>query len=150
MIFEKKNTWFQNTLEESDIESAFNSIIRVYRSGKYYLVRTNIKNNHLNIPSVKIYNENEVELKIEDITSEKNIISILEIQGIKFTSRNFQIEIELKQVMALDNEPIFDNCLIKSKNTQIHEQKPLEIKTESEITQELPLEVVAEKKKYLI
>jgi hypothetical protein len=42
---------------------------------------------------------------------------ILDIQGIKFTSRNFQIEIELKQVMALDNEPIFDNFLIKTKKT---------------------------------
>jgi hypothetical protein len=48
------------------------------------------------------------------ITQETNLISILEIQGIKFTSRNFQIEIELKQVMVLDSDPIFDNFLIKT------------------------------------
>jgi len=114
LLFEKSDIWFQNKLEENDIESAFNSVIRVYKSGKYYLVRTNIKNNISNIPSIKIYNEQEVPLTMENITSETSIMSILEIQGIKFTSRNFQIEIELKQVMALDNEPIFDNCLIKT------------------------------------
>ena len=123
LIFERRDTWFQNTLEEADIETAFNSSIRVYKSGKYYLVRTNVKNNNLNLPTIKIYNEQETALTIDDINSETNIISILEMQGIKFTSRNFQIEIELKQIMVLDNEPLFDNCLIKTNKTnkQINE-----------------------------
>jgi hypothetical protein len=124
LIFERRDTWFQNSLEESDIETAFNSTIRVYKSGKYYLVRTNIKNNHNNTPSIKIYNEKETPMTMEEITNETNIISILEIQGIKFTSRNFQIEIELKQIMVLDNEPLFDNCLIKT--TKKSTVKPLE------------------------
>ena len=121
LIYEKKDTWFENSLEESDIESAFNPTIRIYKSGKFYLVRTNIKNNHNNLPSITIYNEQEIPLTIEDITSETNLISILEIQGIKFTSRNFQIEIELKQVMVLNNEPLFDNCLIKSNKQLVKE-----------------------------
>ena len=114
LIYEKGVSWFQNALEMNDIESAFNSIIRVYKSGKYYLVRTNVKNNHNNEPHIKIFNENEVALGLEDVTAETNIISILEIQGIKFTTRNFQIEIELKQIMILNNEPIFESCLIKN------------------------------------
>jgi hypothetical protein len=114
LLYEKKDSWFQNSLEESDIETAFNSMIRIYKSGKYYLIRTNIKNNQANEPLVKIYNEQQIPLHVEDIKSETEIISILEIQGIKFTSRNFQIEIELKQIMVLDNEPMFDTCLIKS------------------------------------
>jgi hypothetical protein len=128
LIYEKKDSWFQNSLEENDIESAFNSIIRVYKSGKYYLVRTNVKNTRTDEPAVKIYNENEIPLAITDVTNEISIVSILEIQGIKFTSRNFQIEIELKQVMVLDNEPIFNNCMIKTnKNrTELQEPKPLE------------------------
>ena len=124
LLFDRRDTWFQNSLEENDIESAFNSTIRVYKSGKFYLVRTNIKNNHNNTPSIKIYNEKEIPMTMEEITSETNIISILEIQGIKFTSRNFQIEIELKQIMVLDNEPLFDNCLIKP--LQKNPIKPLE------------------------
>ena len=129
LIYEKADSWFQNALEMNDVESAFNSIIRIYKSGKYYLVRTNIKNSSLGDPSIKIYNENELPLGINDIKPETNIISILEIQGIKFTSRNFQIEIELKQVMVLNNEPIFESCLIKTSKTTKQEY----IKTEPAI-----------------
>jgi hypothetical protein len=118
LIFDKRDSWFQNSLEESDIETAFNSIIRIYKSGKYYLVRTNVKNNHNNLPAIKIYSEQEIPLTMDDINSETNIITILEIQGIKFTSRNFQIEIEIKQVMVIDDKPIFDNCLIKTNKKQ--------------------------------
>ena len=123
LIFERRDTWFQNNLEENDIETAFNPTIRVYKSGKYYLVRTHVKNTHDNTPAVKIYNEQEISLTVDDVVSETNIISILEIQGIKFTSRNFQIEIELKQVMVLDNDLLFDNCLIKTnKKINQHEE----------------------------
>lgn len=120
LIFDKSESWFQNSLDKSDVESAFNSVIRIYKSGKYYLLRTNVKINTNNEPAIKIYNENEIPLSINDINSETNLISILEIQGIKFTSRNFQIEIELKQTMVLDNEPLFNNCLIKTikRNTE--------------------------------
>jgi hypothetical protein len=123
LIYDRRDTWFQNNLEENDIESAFSSTIRVYKSGKFYLLRTNIKN-HNNMPGVKIYNEHEIPLSADDIKTETNIISILEIQGIKFTARNFQIEIDLKQVMILDNEPMFDNCLIKTSKRQVEPAAP--------------------------
>ena len=126
LIYEKKDAWFQGNLEEPDIETAFNPLIRVYKSGKYYLLRTNIKNTKDDIPAVKIYNEKEFHLSMNDIKPETEIICILDIQGIKFTTRNFQIEIELKQVMALDNEPIFENCLIKTKKqSSNHLEKPI-------------------------
>ena len=69
-----------------------------------------------NIPLIKIYNENEIPIMMEDVIPENNIISIIEVQGIKFTSRNFLIELELKQVMVLNTEHIFENCLIKNGN----------------------------------
>ena len=120
LIFEKSSEWFQNSLEMTDIETAFNSPMKIYKSGKFYLVRTNVKINSLtNHALIKIYNENETPLSMDDINTESNIISILEIQGIKFTSRNFQIEIELKQVMLLNKDVLFENCLIKKKNGEI-------------------------------
>ena len=152
LIFEKRDTWFQNNLEEGDIETAFSSTIRVYKSGKYYLIRTNVKNNHNNIPAIKIYNENEISLSLDDVTSETNMISILEIQGIKFTSRNFQIEIELKQSMVLDNEPIFESCLIKTRKPLpaaplVQEQEdPLEPLLEEHLSPLEPLEPLEEPK----
>jgi hypothetical protein len=122
LIFEKKNVWFQNVLEESDIESAFSPTIKIYKSGKFYLLRTNVKNNHANIPEVKIFNEEEINLTMDDVTNETNIISILEIKGIKFTTRNFQIDIELKQIMVLNSEPLFEKCLIKKDKNKAVEQ----------------------------
>jgi len=115
MIYEKSNSWFQDKFELNDIQTAFVSPLKLYKSGKYYLVRVNVKMNYAtNIPSVKIYNESELPLTINDVKETTNIISILEVQGIKFTSRNFQIELELKQCMVLNTELLFENCLIKT------------------------------------
>jgi hypothetical protein len=119
LIYEKGDEWFQEKLEKTDIENAFTSPIKIYRSGKNYLVRTNVKiNQTTNNPNIKIYNEEESSLTIEDITQDKHIISVIEIQGIKFTSRSFQIELELKQVMLLDDEIIFEKCLINKKEKE--------------------------------
>ena len=119
LIYEKGESWFQNQLEMNDIETAFTSPMRIYKSGKFYLIRVNVKMNYItNTPQLKIYNENETPLSIDDVTADTNIISILEIQGIKFTSRNFQIELELKQIMVINTNEIFENCLIKT-NTHI-------------------------------
>ena len=115
LIYDKGDSWFQNKLEMNDIESAFTSPLRVYKSGKYYLVRVNVKINYsTNFPHVKVYNESETPLTIDDVLPETNIVSIVEVQGIKFTSKNFQIELELKQSMVLNTDAIFDNCLIKT------------------------------------
>ena len=117
LLYAKNDDWFQSSLEKSDIENAFNPTIRVYKSGKFYLLRTNVLSNaSTNEPSIKVYSESETPLAVSDIKDESHIISILEIQGIKFTSRSFQIEIELKQVMVLDDEPTFDSFLFKKKS----------------------------------
>jgi hypothetical protein len=107
LIYNKSNSWFETKLEKDDIETAFTSPFKIFKSGKYYLLRINVKQN------IKIYNENDQIINCDDITSDKTLISILEIQGIKFTSRNFQIEIELKQSMVVSPDPFLDECFIK-------------------------------------
>jgi hypothetical protein len=125
LLLYKSTEWFQSPLEMTDIEAAFNSPLKVYKSGKFYLVRTNVKVNTLTgQPLIKIYNENEEPVQMEDINTETNVISILEIQGIKFTSRNFQIDIEVKQVMLLNKDIIFENCLIKKNKDAISNISP--------------------------
>jgi len=107
LIHSKGTSWFDNVIDKSDIESAFTSPIKIFKSGKFYLLRVSVKTN------VKIYNETDEILTIDSVKPETNIISILEIQGIKFTSRYFQIEIELKQSMAVSPDPFLDECFIK-------------------------------------
>ena len=107
LIFTKGQNWFETKLEKDDIESAFTSPFKIFKSGKFYLMRVNVKQN------IKIYDETDQIVKSEDISADKMLISILEIQGIKFTSRNFQIEIELKQAMVVSPDPFSDECFIK-------------------------------------
>lgn len=118
-IFEKKNLWFTNDIDQSDIENAFTSSLRPFKGGKYYLLRVSIlpPKNLLKTPSCFIFDESENQLQLEDIKSENEIICILEIQGIKFTSRSFQYEINCKQVLILANKPVFQSCVIKKNNT---------------------------------
>ena len=80
-------------------------------------------------PNIKIYDEKDQILSTESITNDKPIICILEIQGLKFTSRNFQLEIELKQSMVVSPDPFLDECFIKrpvKKQQKQQEQKQVE------------------------
>ena len=108
LIYEKGEMWFQTKMEKEDIEVAFTSPLKIYKSGSFYLMRVYVK------PNIKIFNETNDSVIIEEIKPETNLISILEVQGIKFTSRNFQIELELKQTMIVSPDPFLDSCLIKS------------------------------------
>ena len=72
-----------------------------------------------------------------------HIISILEIQGIKFTSRNFQLEIELKQSMVVSPDPFLDECFIKKPSLKSQIQK------EIYLTKELPKDIETEKNNFL-
>jgi len=110
ILFEKGETWFETKLEKDDIETAFTSPIKIFKSGKNYLIRVNSNQN------VRIYDENNNLIDLENITNDKHLISILEIQGIKFTSKNFQIEIDLKQGMIVSPDPFLEKCFIKNPN----------------------------------
>ena len=114
LIYEKKNEWFtgDEAMELNDIEGAFTSMLKLYKSGKFYLIRANVKNN------VKIFDENAsatTKMTCEDVTSSTNMISVVEIQGVKFVSKTFQIELEIKQCMVVSPDPFSENCFINIK-----------------------------------
>jgi hypothetical protein len=109
LIYEKRNVWFHNEMDLEDIESAFVSPVRTYKSGKFYLIRANINANNFNV-----YDEDENPVNIELLNDTSNkIIPLIEILGVKFTSRSFQLEISLKQIMVIQEKNLLSNCLIK-------------------------------------
>jgi hypothetical protein len=112
-IFDNRAKWFDSEMELHDIENYFTSPLKLYKSGKYYIVRINIST-VLGKPILKIYDENESEINLETINDKMNIMTILEIQGIKCSSRSFQIEIEMKQMMVLKPQDLFEKCLFKT------------------------------------
>jgi hypothetical protein len=118
LIYKKSSEWFDDSISLEEIEESFLSLLKIYKSGKFYLLKTLINcQTSTGLPIIKIYDESENPLSIEDIKVDTHIISIIEIKGIKFTSKNFQIIVELKQTMILDNKPLFDVCLIKTQST---------------------------------
>ena len=115
LIYEKRNMWIGADLEKSDIEAGFTSPVRPYKGGKHYLIRAHIQPaKHLaGTQSCSVFDENERPVSVDHIKAEHQMYTVLEFQGIKFTSRSFQLEVALKQVLLVSNVPIFQSCVIR-------------------------------------
>ena len=115
-IYENRAKWFDNEMELHDIENYFTSPIKLYKSGKYYTIRANIQT-ILDKPKLKIYNEDGEEVEYSAITGTAQLMSIIEVQGIRCSARSFQIDMEIKQAMVLKPANLFDKCLFKQSAT---------------------------------
>lgn len=117
LLYEKRHLWFTQELDRTDIENSFTSPIRAYKTGNF-LLRVNLEPNrnftHIQPFSCKIFGENKQVVPVEYIKAEHHIISIIEFQGIRFTSRNFQIELLLRQVLVIPDVPLFETCVISA------------------------------------
>ena len=112
LILENADNWFHEPPTIDEIEYNWNNSIRTYKSN--YLIRTFVhKIKGINKLSLQIYDTDENEVTTEDIDSEKNVVCILEIIGLKFSSNSFHLEIALRQIMIINEKPIFNKCLIK-------------------------------------
>jgi hypothetical protein len=111
-IYEHRAQWFDGEMELHDIENYFTPPLKSYKSGKFYLVRVNISP-VLGKPVLKIYDENEQSVEMESIDEKMRVMTILEIQGVKCSAKSFQIEIEMKQMMVLKENNLFEKCLLR-------------------------------------
>ena len=115
LLHEKGRLWFTNELSVEDIKTLLTPPVKAYRGGKQLLVRVNVSSSKTNSSQFgcKIFDEQENPATIEYIKPEHSVISIVEIAGVRFTSRSFQIELVSKQMAVLANTPLFETCLIK-------------------------------------
>jgi hypothetical protein len=120
LLYEKRHLWFTQELDKSDIENSFTSPIRAFKTGNY-LVRVNLELNriqtHLQPFLCKVFDENRAIVPVDYVNAHHNIISIIEFQGIKFTSRSFQMELILRQVLVIPELPLFETCVINTNTT---------------------------------
>jgi hypothetical protein len=65
-----------------------------------------------------VFDENNNSLKFDDVRPETQMITIIEFEGIKFTSKSFQFEMNARQMLIIDEKPIFNSCLIKPKKNE--------------------------------
>lgn len=112
-IFKNREQWFEGDMEMHDIENYFTSPMKVFKSGTYYIVRTNVPS-ALGKPTLKIYDEFENEVSLDSINEHTDIMNIIEIQGIKCSAKSFQIELEIKQMMVFKPVKLFERCIIKT------------------------------------
>lgn len=115
-IYNNRANWFDGEMELHEIENYFTTTLKTYKSGKFYLIRSNIPSS-LGKPIIKIYDENELQVSINNIDENTDIMNILEIKGIKCSSKSFQIEIEMKQILVLKPDNLFDTFLLKGTNS---------------------------------
>ena len=125
-IYEQRHEWFQSEMERTDIENNFVNISKSYKGGKYHLIRVG-----MNTPgdsrnkgkSCVVFDEYENVISAEDIQESDCIEGILEVQGVRFTSKSFQIDMMCKQVKICQQESTFDKCMIKHREVRSPEDK---------------------------
>jgi len=110
-------------MTEDDIEGCFSPMMKLYRSGKQYCVRVNI-NSKADAKPLKIYDEDEMGVEPAQISEKTQVIAILEIQGVRCTSKSFCVDLEMKQLMVLKPSDLFDSFII-SKNRKPTPTNPL-------------------------
>lgn len=97
-IYDNKSLWFYepDNINKTDIEEFMTTPIKPYKHGKNFLIKTYIK-----IDKFNIYDENESLLSIDDFKDEYEFIPLININGLKFTNKNFTFELLLPQIMIL-------------------------------------------------
>ena len=112
LILQNSSNWFHEPTSLDEIEYNWNNSIRTRKD--YYLIRSFLhKPKGINKISLQIYDTDENQLNIEQVKNDKNVICILEVIGLKFSSNSFHLEICLRQMMVINEKPLFNKCLIK-------------------------------------
>ena len=120
IIYENRTKWFDGSLEMNDIENYFTPPVKTYQSGKNFIVRCDIYN-ILGKPQLQVFDEKETQITPESIAPSDCMASIIEVKGIKCSSRSFQIIMEVKQMLKIVKTDIFTKCLIKHKSNEVLE-----------------------------
>ena len=126
LIYEKRETWFggddDDELTLEDIEYNWMESVKNYK--KKYLLRTYFpKNIKSYTRSVSVYDNDENELTLDDIAAGSNLITILEVGGLKFSPTYFNLELNVRQVMVIKDKEIFNKCLIKLNSKTLKEDE---------------------------
>ena len=142
----KKSLWFQTELTRDDIETMMSPMTRLYKSGKNILIRVYLNTSkHTGKDKYIAYNENEQPVDLDSITPDKYIIPLILIDGIKFSSRSFEIEIKLVQIMVIDPPVIKEVrpiCLIKNSISKPLSNSNSNTNVDLDITNELKTPVI--------
>lgn len=109
LIYEHRD-WFSTEFQKDDIEQLFTSSVKVIKSGKNYVMRLNVGE------GTTVYNENEQKIGLEDIKEQTNVMSIVELVGIRCISSSFSLELNIKQLLVVKPVSLFEKCMLLRNN----------------------------------
>jgi|TARA_B110000259_G_scaffold170023_1_gene200382 hypothetical protein len=115
-IYNNRDAWLVDTdnLQKNDIDYLMQSTTRPFKHGKNFLVKV-----HINPDKLKIYDENENKIEIDEINDACEFIPLVNINNVKFSTKNFSIEIILTQMMViLPSDDFEKQVLIKVNSTK--------------------------------
>ena len=110
-LYDNREKWFEGSMELHDIENYFTSPLKIFKTGKYYIARVFVQN-ALGDPNLTIYDEDDNIVDINTINDKTDVISIIELKGIKCTSTSFQVELVMKQLLTVKPVELFSKCQI--------------------------------------
>jgi hypothetical protein len=113
LIYENKSAWFHTEPDREEINYNWNESIRSFKRTNFLLRTTIDKDKMENANEFSIWDEDENQLSLSDIDDKSELINVIEIVGVKFTSQSFNLIIKLRQVMLIKPKNYFNKCLIK-------------------------------------
>jgi hypothetical protein len=116
-ICANKELWFYDStsISDDDIQEYVVPIMRSYKTGKKFLIKTSIKQD-----KIIIYDENEKKITLEEYDIVNDIVPLININGIKFSKSSFIIDIILVQFMILYPCDSFENQILIKLNKPIN------------------------------
>lgn len=108
LLYAHREKWFDNNLEEDDIDTYFLPCLKFIKAGRSYSLRAFMQ------PEIKAYDDSQHIVDLTSINDTTQIITILEFQGIKCSAKSFHLDIEIKQVMVLKPVELFNQCIINT------------------------------------
>ena len=105
--------WFRDPLSEDDVRGLFASPLKPLKGGNQLSLRVNVPTSVTRANACTVFDESEKPVHLSYLTPEHQIISIIEVLGVRFTSSSFQLDLSCKQIAAVSNQPLFQSCVIK-------------------------------------
>ena len=120
IIDANKELWFESDLTRDDIETMMTQVTRLYQSGKYMLMRVFVETGSKPGSKCIAYDENEMGFDLDILEPTKSVIPLIMIEGVKFSSRSFEISLKVVQVMVMGKNEKKSTCLIKRQQDANH------------------------------
>lgn len=108
IIRQNKSKWFSTNIDSDDIDYFYNSCLFSHDSNIVLRSKINYKNDQA---TCKAFDENKIMTNLETVHNQ-TVSSIIHIRGILLTNTKFQLEIENKQIVCIENHSLFNECLL--------------------------------------